>query len=990
MAQGAGSESPHGPRLLPTTVFVEVGDDMRLVANLTPERPPEPPDSSDDVKNYVAAVNDAGEKLRVTWVTLLSLVTYLFVAVGSTTHKDLLLEKAQAMPILSIELPLLTFYAWAPVLLIVIHAYYLVQFYLVSLRLRELSNFIRSGGDPGHVSSSDEIKNRNKTAELGLDSGLIVQYLAGRGVSFSGPRAMIALAILSTSVVAPLLLLLAFQITFLPYHSEAMTSWHRVAFLFDLGLLVYMWPKAPRVDIIGPDPLPQAPALGDAFAKSMTTLRKKPGARILAAIAELVTYLAWLGVAVAWLVRRARTNWRRLTLAAITAATAYFSVAVANFPGESAERLGSVSCPAVYSWVYGLPDSRERPAASNACLTAIMFDGPINYGSGNVRSPFARNLVLPGLDLVDATDDEVKKHVAERQYYYSFIGRNLTHAAIIAGDLRGIRFDGSDFSYARLAGTRFRNGSFACVDKNGNGSPIPDEEECARLNFATLGSIGLQPTDFTQADLTRASFVWANLGTAIFTKADLQAAGFMFSEGRPDFGEARLARALFDYARFERPASFAKADLTAASFGWARMEEVSFAKAILGNVDFTGSKESEAFATRFDEAILDGSDFTSATGNPNFTKADLAVAHLDAVTFVPVNLRDANLTSASAGGAILHRADARGAKFTTLVGPVAQLSGNFSGADFDAAQMVGANFDGTFAGSSFGEAVLTGASFESATLRGSDFYCADLQGADLSFGPESSAVSFNGAAVWRSIIPKRSDDRFSSFEAAVVTGLWIDQDVGILPDAATIESRDSGCDWDEFEVGSYLPDKIETLTEAAATLRQDAQKPARPDWVEVHVHEAADRVSALDPSVSARTGWSTTDPSTRNWWTSLAATFQATEAQRKERLCQLLTIACSVRGAGGGEAPAEPRIAAGMIPSSLEGLNHHTVVFKSAILDAAFCPNAVGLSNEDHALLAFMVEILELAPEQVANPALDYRTYANCVPPPDEEDPSGH
>lgn len=593
------------------------------------------PEEGSEEKGLIDAVNGAGETLRVTWVTLLSLVTYLFVAVGSTTHKDLLLEKAQPMPILDIELPLRTFYWWAPVLLIAVHAYYLVQFFLVSLRLAELAQFIKHGGDSQKQWTNEEVEKRRKIAETGLDSGLIVQYVAGRGAKFEGPRKMIALAIISTSVVAPLLLLLAFEITFLPYHSQPMTNWHRLAFQLDLGLVFYMWPKASTVGIIGSVPFPDVPAPGRAYTKTVGELGRDPKSydRAIAALAEISSYVRWLLATIGWLTLLVTRSWRRLVIAALAIAAGYFSVAVANFPDELAERAGSSPCPALYGWWYGVNDAREVPGQSDACLAAIFFDGPIDYGAGVVRSPFARNLILPDLDFIDASDDEVNKKVAERQFQYNFTGRNLSHAVIIAGDMRGVRLDGANLSHAHLAGTKFKYSSLSCVDRNGNGGGRIDSGECANLDSVVLGPAGVEQTDFTGANLVNASLREAELASAVFTEADLASADFSFSGGSPVFSRAEASATTFNYVVFD-----------SVDFREARVSNARFYGSTMQNIDGRGARFDLIFAVaaQFRGDFL-GADFSyasayGATFAGNFDGANFYGANVDGSSFTDAKL----------------------------------------------------------------------------------------------------------------------------------------------------------------------------------------------------------------------------------------------------------------------------------------------------------------------------------------------------------------
>jgi hypothetical protein len=61
---------------------------------------------ADDPDKLKSALVDAANMAHNIWVLFLSFGTYLVVAVGSVTHRQLLLEKPIRLPLLNVELPL--------------------------------------------------------------------------------------------------------------------------------------------------------------------------------------------------------------------------------------------------------------------------------------------------------------------------------------------------------------------------------------------------------------------------------------------------------------------------------------------------------------------------------------------------------------------------------------------------------------------------------------------------------------------------------------------------------------------------------------------------------------------------------------------------------------------------------------------------------------------------------------------------------------------
>ena len=90
-----------------------------------------------DLDAFRKSVEDSAAVSGGLWLSYLFVLFYLGVAVGAVTHADLLLQNPVKLPFLNIELPLLAFFFLAPLLLVITHAYILVNLALLADRVRQ-------------------------------------------------------------------------------------------------------------------------------------------------------------------------------------------------------------------------------------------------------------------------------------------------------------------------------------------------------------------------------------------------------------------------------------------------------------------------------------------------------------------------------------------------------------------------------------------------------------------------------------------------------------------------------------------------------------------------------------------------------------------------------------------------------------------------------------------------------------------------------------
>src|SRR5215813_10377338 len=84
-----------------------------------------------DVTALERSLNDSATRVSTIWVSFLIFGLYLVIAAGTVTHRQLLLEEPVKLPVLNIDLPLLGFFFLAPILLVIFHAYVLIQVLLL-------------------------------------------------------------------------------------------------------------------------------------------------------------------------------------------------------------------------------------------------------------------------------------------------------------------------------------------------------------------------------------------------------------------------------------------------------------------------------------------------------------------------------------------------------------------------------------------------------------------------------------------------------------------------------------------------------------------------------------------------------------------------------------------------------------------------------------------------------------------------------------------
>jgi hypothetical protein len=202
---------------------------------------PEPSGFAAKAKDLQAlrdAVDNAATVSGALWLSYLFVFFYLAIAAGAVTHKDLFFENPVKLPFLNVELPLTAFFVLGPLLFLIVHWYTLLHFAMLAGKVGAF-----------HTELEDQISDDETRARLRrqLPTNIFVQFLAGPRDLRDGLLGWMLRGIAWISlIVGPVLLLVFFQLQFLPYHDPTVSWWQRFAVVIDLLLLWTLWPVIGR------------------------------------------------------------------------------------------------------------------------------------------------------------------------------------------------------------------------------------------------------------------------------------------------------------------------------------------------------------------------------------------------------------------------------------------------------------------------------------------------------------------------------------------------------------------------------------------------------------------------------------------------------------------------------------------------------------------------------------------------------------------------
>jgi uncharacterized protein YjbI with pentapeptide repeats len=393
-------------------------------------------------------VNNASAAARNSSLFFIGICAYCYITLVGISHHDLLLNTEVILPFLQVKIPQRSFSIFAPALVVIIHFAIILQHIALSRKIRELDKRLRR----------HEAVNRTTPWRLLLNSYSYTQAIAGRFNSKILRWCSHAMTRIPLGL-APVLLLLLFQLIFLPFHDVFITSIQRALLLVNIAVLII------SIGLMG------HPEQG--FLSATTRIFREHRAVAIVAFGGLICVFG-------------------------------MSVFVATIPGEYLDRrFGSIGRPFSVSIPLGGNNSSGRTAFyPTACLFEKVDPRHFCYKIKKVFTRLSRNIIVTGANI--RTDGSMQV------YRSSLRGRNLEFASLERSDLSN-----TDLSETNLYGANLANAKFIGAEMN----RVNLRE--AILAEAHLEGAELTGADLSNADLTRASLHGANLADGDMTGANL-------------------------------------------------------------------------------------------------------------------------------------------------------------------------------------------------------------------------------------------------------------------------------------------------------------------------------------------------------------------------------------------------------------------------------------------------------------------------------------
>ena len=338
-----------------------------------------------DVVALERSVNDSAGRVSSIWLSFVAFSAYLAAAASMISHRQMFLQEPIKLPTINIDLPLVASAILLPLLFVIYHIFVLLQVVLLSRTADAYNEAI----EHGVTEAADRTRVRQRLANT-----LFAQLFAGSPREREGVLGWLLRAMAwITLAIAPVGVLLVFEIKFLPFHSAAVTWTHRGLIVVDLLALLLLWAGAidPRRDI------------------------------------------AWQGLLKSW----------KITLGA--GVIAAVCCLLFTFPGEPTRAWMQLLPPTVPTQ-YG-PAQCRMPRLLDE-IVAANFDRLSLLGEDFVDDDKLAKIKSS----VEANDQP--PYTGERTH--DFRARNLTCGNFSATDLRYVDLSGAQLSGARLDGARLQ------------------------------------------------------------------------------------------------------------------------------------------------------------------------------------------------------------------------------------------------------------------------------------------------------------------------------------------------------------------------------------------------------------------------------------------------------------------------------------------------------------------------------------------------------
>jgi len=504
-----------------------------LIVAKGPEASPDgsAPELSKEAEKLLAAANDASGPARNAWLAFLALLAYLLVTLGGVSDKELLLNNPVRLPIVNVDIPLFSFFQYAPVLLLLVQLSLLIQHVMLSGKFH---NFTEA------IAPYEKETDLEHPARQLVDPYVVSQILAGPKRSLL-IRWLMRLMVFVTFVLLPIVTLLYFQVKFLPYHEVWITYWHRIAVLLGLGLLFAVLPiihlKSRKREVkVGPQ--------GEAWQAS--------------------PFGIWFGAVIATLI-------------------VGFSWLIATIPDERLDRLTEFVSPI---GLESRPENELNPLVRFAYERIPQADNPEDPGWLLRWLMSYRVLVVEDTYLVrDEGDKQAEVSVVLRKRNFRsarLSGSDLRRADLSEADLRGAEMRGTRLEKTKLEGAKLQGADLFKAQLQGahlSEAQLQGAElSFAQLQGADLAGVHLQGANLGFAELQGADLAGAEIQGANVNGAELQGANLVGA----DLQGANLSAAQL------QGADLAGAHLQGADLLRAQLQGADLVYAQLQGADLTG------------------------------------------------------------------------------------------------------------------------------------------------------------------------------------------------------------------------------------------------------------------------------------------------------------------------------------------------------------------------------------------------------------------
>lgn len=536
-----------------------------------------------DVGALERSVNDSAGRVSAIWLSFVAFSAYAAATASTISHRQLLLEDPIKLPTIGIDVPLVIAAILLPSLFVIYHVYVLLQVVLLARTADAYNDAVQHS----ITEEADRARVRQRLANT-----LFAQLFAGSSREREGLLGWLLRTMAwVTLALAPPLVLLVFELQFLPYHSAAVTWIHRFLIAFDLLAVLLLWAGAvdPRNDV----------------------------------------------------------TWRRILRAPISSSLAtiviLFSSVALTFPGEP--HAGWTRYRVIYDpdFLYGGDAGCHAKSYLIGVLSGhfdrisvvgeIMVDNDKlrkieEIGKARGQRPYQgeRTRNLRGRDLRCGNLGGVDLRRAD------FTGANLAGANLASADLQGAVFRSSDTRLRRAAldGVLLQGASLEEADLEG-ASMAAAQLQNAVLDKAAMKDVKLDGAKLTDAELRGTALQGASLGSAQMQRAALKGARL---EGA-NLREADLSGADLEEAHLER-ATVSMATLTGANLKLAKLMGADIVNATLRGADLSMA---DLTAADLQSSRLEGA---------RMNAAQLPGAVLDDAQLDGVSLYRATLVGASA------------------------------------------------------------------------------------------------------------------------------------------------------------------------------------------------------------------------------------------------------------------------------------------------------------------------------------------------------